>query len=226
VRRRVIIVTAGAALAVGGVVLAPQLLRRIDFFGVRQVELVGVRYLAPEQVLAALRLGEHRNLFDPTGPIVERAEALPGIVRAKVDRRLPGTLRVIIVERTPVAFVPTNGGLIAVDSAMRPLPFDPSATGFDLPVLQRADTIVVHVLAAIRTSDSVLFQQVDAARRGSRATVVLELGEREVLLGTDPTPERLRAVEAVRRHLERTGTDFSALDGRFTGWIVVRKGQA
>lgn len=225
-KRRTAVITLVAALAVAAVLAVPQMLRRIDFFRVRQVELVGVRYLAPEQLLAALRIGERQNLFDPVGSIVERAEALPGIVRAEVDRRLPGTLRVIVVERTPVAFVPSDAGLVAVDDAVRRLPFDPSATGFDLPVLQRADTVVVHVLAAIRRSDSALFQRVDAARRGSGATVILELGEREVLLGTDPTVERLRAVEAVRRHLERAGTDFTALDGRFAGWIVVRKGQA
>lgn len=225
-KRKVVWGAAAVALAAVMVALAPRALRHIAFFRVRQVELVGIRYLAPEQVLAALRLGDNRNLFDPSRPIVQRAEAVPGIVHAQVDRRLPGTLRIVIVERVPVAFVPSDAGLIAVDENVHRLPYDPSVTGFDLPVLRRTDSLLVHVLASIRTSDSVLFQQVDAARRGVGSTVILELGDREVFLGADPTPQRLRAVEVVRRHLVGSGAGFAALDARFAGWIVVRREQA
>ncbi|MGD2135785.1 MAG: FtsQ-type POTRA domain-containing protein [Gemmatimonadales bacterium] len=224
-RRRLLLIAAGAAVIVLAVIGVSQLLRQVSFFRVRQVELVGLKYLAPEDVMASLRLGDDRNLFDPSGEVVERAEALPGVVDARVVRRLPGTLRIVFVERAPVGFAPGPAGLVAVDAAGRRLPYDPTATGFDLPVLASADTTLARVLGRIRSGDSVLFQQVDAVRRGAGETVIVELGRRAVLFGTDPAPERIRAVEAVRRHLHASGDDYAVLDARFADWIVVRKEQ-
>lgn len=225
-RRRLTLVLLGAALVAGAAVVVPQLLRRVAFFRVRQVELVGLRYLAPEAVLASLRLADDRNLFDPSGDVIARAEALPGIVDARVVRRLPGTLRIVLEERAPVAFAPGATGLIALDAAGRRLPYDPTETGFALPVLASADTMLVRVLGQVRAGDSVLYQQVDAVRRGAGNTVILELGRRTVLLDQHPRPERIRAVEAVRRHLLAQGGDFAVLDARFADWIVVRKERA
>lgn len=192
----------------------------------RQVELVGLRYLAPEQVLATLRLAPDRHLFDPVGEIERRAEAIPGVERVSVTRRLPGTLRLTFVERVPVAFAPGPAGLVPLDADARPMPYDPALTGFDLPVLDRPDSVLVQALAQVRVADSVLFQRVDAARRGRGGMVVLELGTRQILLQPMPTIDEIRAVETVRRHLVRSGRAFDVLDARFDGWVVVRRGRA
>jgi cell division protein FtsQ len=226
VRRRITLAVV-ALCAIGvAVVSAPLALRQVRFFGVRQVELVGLRYLAPEQVLATLRLAPDRHLFDPLGEVERRAEAIPGVERVSVTRRLPGTLRLTFVERVPVAFAPGPAGLVPLDADARPMPYDPALTGFDLPVLDRPDSVLVQALAQVRVADSVLFQRVDAARRGRGGMVVLELGMRQILLQPMPTIDEIRAVETVRRHLVRSGRAFDALDARFAGGVVVRRGRA
>lgn len=220
--RRAVLLSVAAVVAVA-IPAAPLVLRHVEFFQVRQVELVGVRYLAPEQVLEAVRLGPDRNLFDDNGPVVQRAAAIPGVVRARVVRRLPATLRIEITERVPVAFVPNSEGLVALDRNGRALPYDPAASGLDLPVVPRVDSLLVGALSVVRMADSSLFQEIDAARRGRGETVILELEQRRVLLQAIPNTDDIRAVGAVRRHLVASGRPFDELDARFAGWIIVRR---
>lgn len=216
-------VVALAAVVVATVLAAPLALRHVGFFRVRRVELVGLRYHTPEALLAALALEPDRNLFDPSGAVVARAEALPAIERARVVRRLPGTLRIVVVERAPVAFAPGPDGFVALDRDGRALPYDPVGAAFDLPLLERADSVLAATLAAVRVVDTSLFRDVDGARRGPGDAVTLELGSRQVLLKALPTRDELRAVEVVRGHLAATGEPFAALDARFAGWVVVRR---
>jgi cell division protein FtsQ len=202
---------------------APLALRYVPFFRLRQVELVGVRYLAPDSVLAALALRPDQNVFDDTGEIQRRAVAVAGVVSATVERRLPGTLRISILERVPVAFTPEGNRLVALDGDGKRLPYDAAASGLDLPVIGRTDSLLVRTLSVVRLADSALFQDVDAARRGARGSITLDLGDRQVLFAGVPQPDDIRAVGAVRRHLASAGRRYDVLDARFNGWFVVRR---
>lgn len=224
--KRAVPLVALAAVGVGAVVAAPLALRHVGFFRVRQVEVVGLRYLAPERVVDAVNLGADRNVFDALGELEARAESVPGVVRVRATRRLPGTLRLAVLEREPVAFAPDSAGLIVLDAAGERLPYDAATTGFDLPLLERPDSALTRVLAMVRAADSTLYQEVSWARSGPGASVVLELTGRTVWLPRDVGPERLRALEVVRRHLAASGRAYAALDARFHGWIVVRRGRA
>src|SRR4029077_17688959 len=62
-RQRALLGVAGAALLVPCWLGAPLVLRRLAMFRVRQIELVGVRNLAPDAVIAALRLGPRASVF-------------------------------------------------------------------------------------------------------------------------------------------------------------------
>jgi len=220
----------------GGVVLgalvlwlaAPSVLRRLAFFRVRQVEVVGVRNLDPDAVLGALRLAPKASVFDDTHLLADRVRGLAGVADAHVARRLPADLKVIVREVEPVALVPGVGGLIAVDAAGRSLPFDPTrAVGggsLDLPIAQVADSGIVQVLARIQAFDPVLFQDIDAARRfGVRGDVLLELGSHRVLLARDAGPEVVQAVVLVARDLAAKARRYAELDARYAGQVVVRR---
>jgi cell division protein FtsQ len=216
----------GAALLLGAVVLSPLALRQVDFFRVRRVELVGSRYLAPEQLVAGLGLAPDQNLFDNTGDVARRVEQVGGVVSARVERRLPGTLRITVVERVPIAFAPGATGLVPLDSAGRALPYDPAATGLALPLVPRVDTLVLAALAQVRAADSALYLDVDAARRADGGAVILELGPRRVMLRSRPTVNDVQAVAAVRRHLAASGRPYTELDARFEGWVVARRSRS
>ena len=55
---------AGVLAVLGLWIVAPKALRRLEFFRVRQIELVGVRHLAPDAVIGALRLRSRARLSD------------------------------------------------------------------------------------------------------------------------------------------------------------------
>ena len=206
--------------------LAPLGLSQLDFFQVRRVEVVGLRYLTPELVLARVKIEPDRSVFQSLGEIGRRAEQVPGILSARVARRLPGTLRLELVEEPPVAFARGEGGLVPLDIDARPLPYDPSVRGFDLPLAERPEPTLTRALATIRGADPQLFRLVDGVRRGPGATLVLELGDQRVLLREDPMASEIRAVETVGWHLTQNTVPFSELDARFDGWVVVRRGGA
>lgn len=207
--------------------VAPLGLKRLEFFRVRQVELVGIRYLDADAVLAALRLDANASVFDDTEPLAERLRKMEGVADASVSRRPPGSLKVIVREIEPVAFfADARGALAVVDAGGRALPFDPSGSGggLDLPLVQKSDSAVVGVLARIQAFDPGLFQTIDAARR-QRNDVLLELGSggHRVLLTQDAGPEVIEAVMLVARDLAAKARPYTELDGRFAGQVVVRR---
>jgi cell division septal protein FtsQ len=202
---------------------APLALRRVSFFRVRQVELVGIRYLDADQVLAALRLSPNASVFDDTHMLVDRLRGLDGVADVAVTRRPPGSLKVIVREVEPVALVANGrGALTVVDGDGRALPFE--LRSLDLPVVQAADSAVVGVLARVQVFDPALFQSIDAARRiDAQHDVALELGTRRVLLARDAGPEVIQAVMAVARDLAAKQRPYAELDARFAGQVVVRR---
>ena len=218
---------AGAVMIVMAIwMTAPLLLRRIAFFRVRQVELVGIRYLDADQVLAALRLAPQASVYDDTDMLAERLRGLDGVADAVVSRRPPGSLKVIVREIEPVALLMNGrGALEPVDADGRALPYD--LTGLDLPVVPAADSAVVGVLARVQAFDPALFQTIDAARRTPSlrggGAVLLELGAHRVLLGNDAGPEVIEAVVLVARDLAARRRSYAELDARFDGQIVVRR---
>jgi cell division septal protein FtsQ len=211
---------------------APLALRRVKFFRVRQVEIVGIRNLDADQVLAAMRLSPAASVFDETEPLVERLRGLDGIADASVIRRPPGSLKVIVREIEPVALLMSDRGALApVDADGRLLPFD--LAGLDLPIVRSngggglEDSSVVGLLARVQAVDPALFQTIDAARRTetTRGDVLLELGggAHRVLLSRDAGPEVIEAVVLVARDLAAKARPYVELDARYAGQVVVRR---
>lgn len=225
---RRVLLWAGAAMAVMAFwMAAPLALRRMAFFRVRQVELVGIRFLDADRVLAALRMSPEASVFDDTDVLAERLRGLDGVADASVIRRPPASLKVIVHEIEPVALVLSGrGALAAVDADGRPLPFD--LESLDLPIVQAADSAVVGVLARVLAFDPALYQAIDAARRidTQRGGVVLELGTHRVLLSRDAGPEVIQAVMLVARDLAAKARSYAELDGRYAGQVVVRRRSA
>lgn len=224
--RRPVRVAAVAGMALAVLYIAPLGLRHFSFFEVRQVELVGVRFLAPGEILDALAIASDQNVFDDFDDAERRLSDRPGIVRARVSRRLPGTLRVTVSERIPVAVAPGPAGMVALDAEARPLPYDPAASVMDLPIVERPDSTLTGTLAVLNAVDPELYQEIDVARSRAGRDVVLYLGESRLLFRGVPSVEDVNAVGSVRRHLAEVGRSYGELDARFKGWVVVRGGRA
>lgn len=73
---------------------------------VRDVKLTGAKHTTADEVAAAARLGPDDNLLLlSTDEIVRAARSLPWVADAEVERRLPGTVKVRIVERKPALVI-------------------------------------------------------------------------------------------------------------------------
>jgi cell division protein FtsQ len=202
----------------------PPLLRGLEFFRVRRVEITGLQYLEPSKVIAALRLSPKASVFDDPAPLARRLRTLPGIASAEVGRHVPGTLLIEVNEAVPVALAPRGDALAMVDVGGRVLPFDPVASAPDLPLAAAADGVVAGVLDLVRDSDLDLFGRIDAAWRVG-PDVVLEVDGRRLWFGVRVSAEDIRAVMAVAQALARQGRTYHELDGRFAGQVIVRGGR-
>lgn len=212
------------ALAAGAGILlwlaGPPLLRRMAFFQVRRVEIVGARYLSGPEIVARMALEEGQSVFDPVEPIEARVFAMIGVREVTVRRRLPGTLRITIRESEPVALSPHDGTLRLVDERGWILPFDPTRSPADLP-LAPADSGVAGLLGRLRQADPARFAELVSAER-RRDYVVLETGSRRFLMRTDASVEVILDMAAVAAELARQGRAYQELDGRFAGRVFVR----
>ena len=221
-RRRLLLASGFALLLVVGVAGGRLLLRKLAFFQVRRVELAGARYLGAAEVTRALRLPARFSVFDDTGPLASRVAALPGVLEAKVVRRLPGALRVEIREAEPVALAERAGRLVLLDAAGQALPFDPTTPAADLP-LAEADSAVAGLLARVRESDPELFARVQRAVR-YRQDVLLDVGTGRILFRAGATSEAIRDLALVASLLARQERAWKELDARFLPRVVVRSG--
>jgi cell division septal protein FtsQ len=202
---------------------APELLQRLDYFRVRRVEIAGLQYLAPARVIAALGLETDATVFDDLAAAGRGVAALPGVISAEVQRRLPGTLEIEVVEAVPVALAPRSGGLALLDSSGTVLPFDPAVSAPDLPVAATADRRIARVLARVQEHDPLLFARVRTAWR-VRDDVLLDVDGRRLWFGPAVTAEDIRALMAVAQDLARQGRTYEELDGRYAGQVIVRAG--
>lgn len=214
-------VLSGTAAAMLLWLVLPALGRRLEFFRVRRLELVGVYHLPPHTVVDALRLRVHASIFDELAPLSRRVAALGGITAAEVERRMPGTLRVLVTEAAPVALTPRVNAMGLIDDRGRLLPFDPVRSAPDLPVAETADSAVAALLGRARELDPALFAEVTAAWRAG-PDVVLEAGGRRLWFRPEASAEEMHAVMAVAQDLARQGRAYAELDGRFAGQVVVR----
>ncbi|HEY2806936.1 MAG TPA: FtsQ-type POTRA domain-containing protein [Gemmatimonadales bacterium] len=200
----------------------PMVLRPMRFFAVRRVEVGGTRYLAVDDVVRGMGLRAEASVFDDLGSVEQRLESLGGIAHATVTRRLPGTLDVTVTEIEPVALAEGPSGLIALAKDARPLPYDVVKSPVDAPIIRDAERPLVEALAAVQASDLELYADIASARAIGNE-VVLDVAKGRVRLRLPVDPEVVRSVSSVRRDLGQSGTEWRELDGRYRGWVVVRR---
>lgn len=219
--RAVRAVIAGVAI-VTIVLLAPRVGHRVGFFRVRQVEVIGTRYLDEADVVRRLGLRPDASTLDRLAPVRTAAAAVPGVLSATVERRLPGTLRVTLQEAMPVALVPLTDRLALVDSAGRVLPFDPVRAPTSLPIAGR-DSVTPILLRRVMRTDPLLYATIASAHL-DRGDIVLDVGARRIRLRPEADDGVLRAVTAVVNYLKTNAVPWREIDARYRSRVFVQKG--
>ena len=201
---------------------APLLLRRMVFFRVRHVEIVGARYVAARDILDRMRVDTLASVWDPTGPWTSRVAQHPLVREVELDRKLPGTLVVRLVEHVPVALVPTAGGFRAYDERGVALPIDPTTADVDAPILARADSAMFRLLGAARTGAPELYRRMSEIRREGGGELLVVLDSLPVRTLADVTLNRLADAELVEQDLSRRKLRPIELDLRYRDQVIAR----
>ena len=222
--KRRLLLAAGALALVAVLLAGSRLVRRLSFFEVRRIELVGGHYLTPTAVARALAIPSGTSIFEDKAPLEARVLGMAGVREARIARRIPGTLRVTIREAEAVALTERNGRLVLLDARGRALPFDPTSPAADLP-LADPDPVVAGVLERVRETDPDLFAGIDRGRR-VRQDVVFEIGGGRVFFRADATDEEIRDLVLIRDLLTRERKSWRELDARFSSRVIVRGGDA
>lgn len=219
---------AGAALSLvmilASPVWGPRVLRQLAFFHVRKVEIVGARYTPGDELLDRLRVDTTRSIWDPIIPLAARVETHPQVEHAAIQRRLPGTLVLTVVERRPVALAPTRDGLRALDEHGHTLPLDPTRTPVDAPIViaARRDTTVYHLLGILQREAPRLFARLTSINTVGADEMVLHLAGLPIRAMTSVSLARLSDVELVERDLARRQIHATELDLRYRDQVIAR----
>lgn len=218
----------GAAAAVGIALAAsapwwgPRLLSRLSYFQVRRVEVYGRHYIRVPEVLARLRVDTTTSVWTDLGVLERRVATLPQVQSVEIERKLPGTLVVRLSENLPVAFVPAAQGLRAVDADGHTLPIDPSRATVDLPVVQRPDTAVLHLLADVRARTPALFDEISTVRRSGHDELTFALPSVVVRTMAGVSARRLADIIPVEDDLARRHARVAELDLRYRDQVIAR----
>ena len=208
-RRRLRWVVAGvvvAALLVGAFALTQSPVLDVD-----RIEVRGASQTEHDAARRASGVARGNAMVALDAPAVERRlEALPWVERATVSRSWPGTVEIVLVERTPVAVVGTGASAVQVDRdgrALGPatdddlpvLSGDPVAVGSRLPETQRwVVATVADLPAALRTEVAAA----SATPSGIRLTLVDDI---EVRWGDRSQPTaKADAVQVLLEQADRS----------------------
>ena len=116
-RRRVALAIA-AALGLAAIVWGLVGLWRVPLLPVKVVVVSGTSHLTTESVLASAAIPAGATLPKlPKPEILDRLRANPWVAEASLTRTLPGTVRITVVERAPVALVDAGGAELWLVSA-------------------------------------------------------------------------------------------------------------
>jgi len=117
------------------------LLWHTKVFDVRTTSVSGVKVLTEQQVLAAAAIPPHQAVAAvDVGAAKSRLLAIPRVKQAWVQRSLPHTVHITIVERVPAAALPNPDGSFQIVDADG-VAFDTAATASGLP----AHVPIIHL---------------------------------------------------------------------------------
>ena len=230
----------GALLLIGVIMAAAwgarAAARQMAFFRVRAVEIRGVRYIQPNEVVSRLRIDTVASLWDDLEPYRQRVMRHPQVSDVTITRRMPGTLVVTIRENLPVALVQTTAGLLPYDSLGKQLPINPARMNLDLPIVATTDPVLLKFVGAIRAAEPRVFARIEEVRRTGRDEILLTLSSGARVAGVAApqsrtlrvrvpvglSVERLADIFPVETDLARRQVQVGELDLRYRDQVIAR----
>ena len=193
---------------------------------VSKVQVAGARHTSTADIRAAADLGADDNLLlVSTGTVANAVERLPWVAEAEVHRKLPGTVRIRIEERTAALAVTIASGTWTIDATGRVL--EEGAVEENMPTLTGA------VLGALEPGTQIRADEVRAGLavwrslkkkvRAHVASVVAPARERIALALRDGTIVRYGGADHLKSKNEVLGALLARLaaEGRSATYIDI-----
>lgn len=199
-------------------------------FAVKHIEVAGAVHTPRAALQAMTRRYAGLNLFRIDIAGVQRdLGSLPWIQRIDIEKKLPDTLRIKIVERTPAALLQTATGLQYVDGGGVTLAdLSPVVGDNDLPVVAEATGAelvrTMELLTSLRQRDPVLYSRIAEVRPIAPRGFALfdrELGA-YVYANDEDIDAKWRTLYSIVRSEQLARGNIEYADLRFAGRIVLK----
>jgi cell division septal protein FtsQ len=225
-----------------GAVWGRALLAKVKYFNVRQVEVIGARWAAPDSLLQIAAIGSDRSVWEDYSDVERRLVAHPLIEEARVRRSGLHGLRVVVREVEPLALVGVPQ-LRAVRGDGTLLPIDPTQASIDLPLLTAGAEIAddstmlkegpalqaLRMFAELHALDPGLTALVSdfelSENRELLVNLVMSQPARSLALPADIDEVLVKRVRATLSDLRSRGVDAAVVEARYADQIVVRRRQ-
>lgn len=227
---------------IAGSIWGRKLLASIDYFDVRQVEVVGARWVPPDSLLRLAAIARGHSVWDDYTEIERRLIRHPLIDEAHIRRSGLRRLRVVVREVEPVALVGAPElRVVRGDGTL--LPIDPVGTSLDLPLLtaqaQLADDSTrlregpalraLAIFARLQALDPGLASVISdfdlALDQGLLANLTTSQPARRLALPGTINETLVRRVRATLADLRGRGIAAVLVEARYADQIVVRREQ-
>lgn len=194
---------------------------------VRDVKLTGAKHTTAAEVAAAADLGSEDNLLLlSSDEVVAAAKRLPWVADAEVERRLPGTVKVKVVERRPALVVSLGLARWTIDARGHVLATGTSEPGLPVvggveidrikPGVKLDEPVMREVLATWRSLPKRLAADVQAifATSLERISFTLVDGTQVRYGAAERLDAKNEVVLALRKQLAEEGRAASYIDVR------------
>ena len=196
-------------------------------FKVNDITVTGRSRTSPDDILIALGVGRNDPILGlDLEDVKSRLEDIPSVQNAVVERRLPNTLQVSLVERRPVALWQHDGNFMLVDKNGHQFPG--SVDGYqNLPLIvgEGAPIASAELFAALNTEPS-LAPRVKAAIRVSNRRWNLRLDDPqhglEARLPENDMKEALHQLAELEKNHSLTSRHVEMVDLRLSDRMVVK----
>lgn len=234
---RILLFTVAMGALWAGGSRVPEALASMEAFRVQDVEISGLRYLTRGQVLELMDITSESSIWGDRDRWTRALTEHPLVKDVELGRRVPGTLVVNVVERRPVALVPTPL-LEPVDAEGVRLPIDPAKYRLDLPVVASDELVapgsrlvpastrsLLGQVGRLMEADTAFLQMVSEVEWTESGTLVARWSEPPVdfLLRPGVSPRRVREGIAVLADAMGRGRAPLEIDLRYADQVVVRR---
>ena len=208
-----------------------QALKSSSWFFLNKIEVTGTHKTKPEEVEKYIRTGQQNAVFADLTHIKLGLENHPWIKSAVIWRELPGTIRVHITERHPIALV-LSGNLFLVDADGRVIDtFDHDPEYSSLPVLTGIDEVsnenrIRHALqfvSALAEDVSVLRQVSEINYYDGENTIIYLKGfSFGLLVSKDGILPMIKKFIDYSEVVKKNFSDVKVVDLRYQSQIILK----